>query len=103
MKARESRITAPHYQKEIVTAEPITTYRTRNTQDRFLLIRALVEKQDGRCPVCQEDLGTKPVLDSDAETGKLRGLLCPPCRLGLEGFVFDPARMRRAAKYVEMN
>ena len=103
MKARERRITAPHYQKEIVQPEPTTTYRTRNIQDRFLLFRALVEKQDGRCPICQTDLGKKPVLDVDPDTGKVRGLLCPPCRLGLEGFVFDVTRMRRAVKYVEAN
>lgn len=70
-------------------------------EELFLLLRTITEKQKGLCPICQRELGPKPVLDREVATERIRGLLCPACRLGLEGFGDDPQRLRRAAKYLE--
>lgn len=62
----------------------------------------LLEKQNGACAVCF----TKPVtqalsVDHDHRTGKVRGLLCQSCNVGI-GFLKDDARlMRNAADYIE--
>lgn len=79
---------------------------------------ALYESQQGCCPICSTKL---PGLDSlmcemsrkDAwstrnwntdhchVTGKVRGITCRKCNMGLGTFRDDPAIMRRAAEYIE--
>lgn len=59
--------------------------------------------QDGRCAIC----GGKPrkymlAVDHDHKTGEIRGLLCSRCNHKLLGSANDdPARLRKAADYLE--
>lgn len=70
--------------------------------DRALL---LFEAQAGRCGCCARPLpsvgarGTH--VDHDHTTGRLRGILCRHCNIGLGQFADDAARIRVAALYVE--
>lgn len=70
------------------------------TWDEFDLIFAT---QDGRCAIC----GGKPrkyrlSVDHDHKTGEIRGLLCSRCNHKLLGSANDdPARLRKAADYLE--
>lgn len=63
----------------------------------------LLSCQDGRCAICQG----KPrkyalAVDHDHKTGEIRGLLCSKCNHKLLGSANDdPARLRRAADYLE--
>jgi hypothetical protein len=63
----------------------------------------LLSCQDGRCAIC----GGKPrkylfAVDHDHKTGEIRGLLCSRCNHKLLGSANDdPARLRKAADYLE--
>lgn len=63
----------------------------------------LLMTQDGRCAICNG----KPrkyalAVDHDHKTGEIRGLLCSRCNHGLLGSANeDPARLRKAADYLE--
>lgn len=50
-----------------------TKYRLR--QDDYEM---LLERQDGRCVICSTIM-TKPYVDHDHLTGRVRGLLCQQC------------------------
>jgi len=68
----------------------------------------LLEAQDGRCAICGS---TDPrasrtrflQIDHDHVTGKIRGLLCSPCNLGIGKFDEDLARLEAAARYLRDN
>jgi hypothetical protein len=58
------------------------------------------ERQAGLCPICLRRLGTTPHVDHDHVTGKVRGLLCFTCNVGLGNFADDVERLDRAAAYL---
>lgn len=64
---------------------------------------ALLDKQEGRCAICREECATGKMLAVDHchSTGKVRGLLCARCNRGIGNFDDSPARLRKAAKYLE--
>lgn len=57
----------------------------------------------GVCMNCKlpNQSGKKLSIDHDHNTGKVRGLLCFKCNLGLGYFNDDPALLRKAAEYLE--
>lgn len=63
---------------------------------------ALYDKQLGRCAVCLLTLAEakKVCVDHDHETGKVRGLLCHGCNVGLGHFFDDVASLQRAITYL---
>jgi len=73
---------------------------------------AMYERQEGRCAICgdpkdswQPGMGVKGrfrflVVDHDHRTGRVRGLLCTHCNIGIGQFREDPAIMRAAIPYV---
>lgn len=56
-------------------------------------------KHSGKCDICGVE--DKLRIDHDHLTGKIRGLLCNECNLGLGKFQDDVSRLREAAVYVE--
>jgi hypothetical protein len=81
-------------------------HRTTLTDMDF---KELFDFQDGKCAICGIDnIDDKPkswkrnlCVDHDHETGKIRGLLCHRCNLGLGYFVDNPDILRKAANYLE--
>ena len=65
---------------------------------------AILKSQGGRCAICRAerpDSRTKQWhVDHCHATGKVRGLLCGQCNLGLGQFRDDPALLRQAIKYL---
>lgn len=62
--------------------------------------------QGGVCAIClgppaEGDRGDRLHVDHDHVTGEVRGLLCSHCNTALGKFRDDPARLRRAAEYLE--
>lgn len=64
---------------------------------------ALEEKQGGLCLICKESCsrGFRLSIDHDHKTGRIRGLLCNACNIGLGSFRDNPDLLRRAAEYLE--
>lgn len=63
-------------------------------------VKARLKAQDGLCKICNIDPAAH--LDHDHTTNKSRSLLCGHCNRGLGLFRDDPARLRSAARYVEL-
>lgn len=65
----------------------------------------LLKRQHGRCAICDsDDPGPKKMffpVDHDHETGRVRGLLCWTCNVGLGCFKDNPVLLRLAADYIE--
>lgn len=67
---------------------------------KWLATRTRFEtEQSGLCAICGES--GKLVLDHCHSTGRFRAALCHACNSALGLFREDPARMRKAAEYVE--
>ena len=64
----------------------------------------LLEAQGNRCAIClTTDPGRSWHIDHDHVTGKVRGILCFGCNVGLGVFQDDESRMRRAIRYLKQN
>lgn len=70
----------------------LTTYKT------------MLENQSGRCLICECEvsyMGHKLAVDHCHTTGKIRGLLCKACNLGLGNFKDNPNLLEKAIKYLK--
>jgi len=67
------------------------------TLDEF---HAMFESQGERCKICGV-VTLKLHIDHSHKTGKIRGLLCKSCNMGLGDFKDDATTLRAAAAYVE--
>jgi hypothetical protein len=61
---------------------------------------AMVVSQSGLCAICFEQL-LLPQIDHCHSTGRVRGLLCQPCNVGLGFLKDDPERLRNAVNYLD--
>ena len=62
--------------------------------------KELVKEQDGKCALCSREPELL-VVDHDHETGKLRGLLCNKCNIGIGFLGDDTDGLQRAIRYLE--
>lgn len=104
------------YTKERLARLPESKVRyERQRKDKFLrdLYGITIEdyermftEQAGRCAICgTHDFGAKHAkhfpVDHCHTTGRVRGLLCHSCNLGLGQFKDDPARLVSAIEYLK--
>jgi hypothetical protein len=72
----------------------------------FAEFESMLDNQDHKCEICGHHLclgGTKaflPNIDHDHRTGKIRGLLCNGCNIGLGGFRDKASALRSAIAYL---
>ena len=55
----------------------------------------------GHCGCCGDELRDEVHVDHDHVTGRVRGLLCRSCNLGLGFFKDSPERLFKAIEYLE--
>lgn len=60
-------------------------------------------EQDGRCAICLIPFSGRAHIDHEHETGRIRGLLCRPCNVGLGHFGDNVEGLMRAVAYLERN
>src|SRR3990167_5769676 len=94
-------------------------WKSRNKERNYLNNRqshlkrafgiSLADQQDlavlqrGLCPICETSLGSRPLVDHDHLTGKVRGLLCRKCNTGPGQFKDTATIVRRALQYLEFH
>ncbi|MCW2778268.1 MAG: vBYenPAB5 [Frankiales bacterium] len=84
-------------------AESVKAHKLRSYGLTLVQYRALVEEQQDRCAICgdPEKEGWDLAVDHCHRTGRVRGLLCRRCNVGL-GLLRDrPDLLRAAASYLE--
>ena len=67
---------------------------------------AMYQEQAGRCGICavhQSELTKRLAVDHNHATGKVRGLLCDDCNIGLGKLKDSPSILRKALNYLEDN
>jgi hypothetical protein len=63
----------------------------------------MLKDQGGCCAICGTDTpGTSGIfaVDHDHKTGKVRGLLCRSCNVGIGNLGDDPKRLKEAIRYL---
>jgi hypothetical protein len=62
----------------------------------------MYELQSGVCMICKkkETNGKRLAIDHDHDTGKVRGLLCNHCNIGLGKFFDNPQLLQSAINYI---
>lgn len=63
------------------------------------LERLLVE-QEGLCAICARAIQDDPHIDHNHNSGKVRGLLCHHCNVGLGNFQDSAAILEKAKEYL---
>ena len=67
----------------------------------------LLKKSKGLCTICKRVLvrygpekNSRPCVDHNHKTGKVRGVICYSCNVGLGHFLDSPEVLNRAARYL---
>jgi hypothetical protein len=96
------------YVKTPTKEEQRDSRRWRSIYSLYRLTRgqwqAIFERQQGCCAVCgilQDDLGYTLEIDYDHKAGKVRGLLCKKCNMGIGMFGEDIESIKKAISYLE--
>lgn len=63
--------------------------------------REMAAKYNGVCPICNRTDSRRLSVDHCHTTGKIRGMLCNTCNIGLGKFRDNPMWLRNAALYLE--
>lgn len=61
----------------------------------------LINQQENRCAICGDEFQETPNIDHCHETGKVRGLLCRTCNVGLGHFKDNLELLQSAIRYLE--
>jgi hypothetical protein len=77
-------------------------YTAHLSQKQKVYQAFLYSRQNGKCAICKDDLDPNRMCrDHDHGDGRVRGLLCYACNVGLGMFRDDPARLRNALMHVQ--
>lgn len=66
----------------------------------------MLMRQDGRCAICRRPPSVqirRLGVDHDHRTGRIRGLLCSGCNVGIAGLREDPEVFAAALRYLELH
>jgi hypothetical protein len=101
--------------KKAYTKERMRVFRQRHKpeHDRYLRhwylrhkykisieeYESMLGEQEGHCKLC--DRTENLCVDHCHDTGKIRGILCASCNVGIGNLQDDPDLLRKAAEYLE--
>ncbi len=79
-------------------------YRLRKKYDlTFERVDEMLIAQNHRCEICSKSLiETRRCIDHDHKTGKVRGILCHDCNIGLGEFKEDVKLLQNAIIYLSI-
>jgi hypothetical protein len=62
----------------------------------------LIEQQEGKCKICKVELagGKHTHIDHDHNTGRIRGILCNHCNVGIGMFKNDKELVHKIIEYL---
>lgn len=67
--------------------------------------KELQKKQNGKCAICGAEIGNSEgdrlYVDHNHKTGKVRGILCSNCNIGIGKFHDNISLLKRAIEYLE--
>jgi len=87
----------PELRREVQEKSRLRKYGM--TTDQY---KAMLADQGGTCRICTQTLRESSThIDHDHATGRVRGLLCQKCNVGLGHFRDNPEILRCAAIYLE--
>lgn len=83
--------------------EYVRAWERKNTYGPDADLDVLMARQGNRCGICRTDSppGRGWCIDHDHETGKVRGVLCHFCNVGLGNFRDDPDRLTAAIEWLK--
>jgi hypothetical protein len=84
-------------------AKSVRAYELRKYGVTEVQYQRMLRRQNGVCAICKaHPNGASLCVDHCHATGKLRGLLCHACNIGISKFDDDPNVVRMAAGYLEV-
>jgi hypothetical protein len=88
--------------REYVRGRPLPArdYKKRRYNVDSDTFQTILDNQAGLCAICEQPL-TKIDIDHCHTSGRVRGLLCHPCNLGLGMFQDSPELLAKAIVYIE--
>lgn len=91
-----------HVAHKIGVAKYNKVYKLKNKYNLTIeQVATLLIKQDYKCLICGRSLiDIKQCVDHDHTTGKIRGILCNWCNVGLGSFFDNPELTNRATEYL---
>lgn len=104
-KTQAGKITEKRYQDTHKDKTKIRSIRHRLKRYGLTLesTQRLLDLQLGLCKICSKDISKKFHIDHSHATGKVRGLLCNNCNMGLGLFKDDILSLEKAIMYLQKN
>lgn len=106
IKARRQKLRQIYFQ---INKEYFRSYALKKKYGiSFDLYKAMIEKNNGLCPICGVLLifdskeGNAAVVDHNHDSGKVRGVICNKCNRGL-GLLVNKDILLKAAEYLKEN
>jgi hypothetical protein len=62
---------------------------------------AMLQAQGGVCAICAQGSEKKFAIDHDHSTGRVRGLLCIPCNVGIANLKESVSVLKQAISYLQ--
>ena len=102
---KHPRLLVQRRRRELVPAQKVYE-RNHKLQKKYGITpeewTAMVARQRGACPICWCALAdARASVDHDHGTGKVRGILCSNCNVGIGYFKDDPALLASAIEYLK--
>ena len=106
-KQRHARLRSEKVRKDpILLAKRRSAYLMKTYNITLDTYHIMLAEQGGKCKICgalspQTAWGELFRVDHCHKTGRIRGLLCDGCNMGLGSFRDNPSALRAAAEYLE--